>query len=62
MIHKPAILLFGILSGPLLAAPGDDDWAVKGAPWRVILGAETPPDAPGAGSVEDVTTCVMWFC
>ena len=49
MIHKPAILLFGILSGPLLAAPGDDDWAVKGAPWRVILGAETPPDAPGAG-------------
>lgn len=49
MILKPAILLSGCLAGAALAAPGDSDWAVKGAPWRVSLAADSPPDTPSAG-------------
>ena len=36
------------LAGPLAAAPAGD-WAVAGAPYRVVLHAATPPSIPAAG-------------
>ena len=49
MICRPGIFLALFLSCHLAAAPGDGNWAVKGAPWRIALSAENPPDGPGVG-------------
>lgn len=47
MILKSALILLIVFSGHAFAAA--ENWAVKGAPWRVALHAESPPDAPEAG-------------
>ena len=45
----PTILLLACLSGAVRAAAKDNDWAVEGAPYRVVLNATAAPYAPDAG-------------
>lgn len=47
MILKFVLISLGLVSG--LSVSTAETWAVKGAPWRVVLHPESPPDAPDAG-------------
>lgn len=49
MSRKFTIILFAWLAVVAHAAPGDADWAVAGAPWRVAVRGVAPPDAPQVG-------------
>jgi tetratricopeptide (TPR) repeat protein len=51
MIRNLIMPLLAIVSGTAVAAPKKDanDWRAGGAPYRVTLRAETPPDTPEAG-------------
>lgn len=47
MIRKSILLL--LVPGIAAAAPKKNGWAVEGAPYRVALRADSPPDMPEAG-------------
>lgn len=49
MIRTSTVIFSGWLAVAAYAAPGHADWSVAGAPWRVSVSAELPPDAPQAG-------------